>query len=279
MYPKGTKESSKRTAKPVKRKFYGNRFTQNSENDDDQSTNAKKLSSASSEDVIINSLHCYRIIEFLSVFTALADFLICRVCKQKIKFAESGHRGLGFKLFITCTCGHREINSGPLIHTGYEINRRIVFVMRLLGIGREGINIFCGLMDISQGISICTYDSIVKHIHTAARSVFDTFCKKAIEEEKEENVENGRLPNHLKVSGDGSWKKREFTSLYGVATLIGHYSGKIIDLVIKSRYCQSCTFWSKKQDTEEYIEWYEQHQEECSINHDGSAGKMKVDSI
>jgi len=277
MYPKGNKEIAERIAKPRKRKFHGNRFTQQDDTSE-QSTSARKLS-ASSEDIIINPLHYYRIIEFLTVFTTLAEFLICRVCKQNIKFEESGHRGLGFKLIVSCTCGRREINSGPLIHTGYEINRRIVLVMRLLGIGREGINIFCGLMDIGQGISISTYDSIVQHIYTAARSVFDAVCKRAVEEEKEENVNNERPPNDLKISGDGSWKKRGFTSLYGVATLIGYYSGKIIDLVVKSRYCQACTFWNKKKDTDEYIEWYEEHKEECFINHDGSAGKMEVDSI
>lgn len=227
-------------------------------------------------------MHRYRIVEFLYVFTALAEFLICRVCKQSIKFEESGHRSLGFKLIVSCSCGRREINSGPLIHTGHEINRRLIFVMRLLGIGREGINIFCGLMDLGQGLTIGVYEQAMQHIYTAAHSMFESICKKAVEEEKEENVKNERPPNHLKISGDGSWsllEKREFTSLYGVTTLIGYYSGKVIDLVVKNSYCQDCTFWSKKKDTDEYIAWYENHKEECFINHDGSADKMEVDSI
>ncbi|XP_025152724.1 uncharacterized protein LOC109504083 isoform X2 [Harpegnathos saltator] len=118
--------------------------------------------------------------------------------------------------------------------------------MRLLGIGREGINIFSGLMDIGQGISTSSYTISVQHIYTAARSMFDIFCKKASEEEQIENVNKGRPPTEFKVSGDGSWKKRGFTSLYGVTTLIGYYTGKIIDLVVKSGYCQACTFWNKK---------------------------------
>lgn len=101
-------------------------------------------------------------------------------------------------------------------------------------------------MDIGQGLSRNTYDLIVEHIHIAARTVFDILCQKAIKKEKEENVKNGRSPMNLKISGDGSWKKRGFTSLHGVTTLIGYYSGKVIDLIVKGSYYQACTFWSKK---------------------------------
>lgn len=67
--------------------------------------------------------------------------------------------------------------------------------------------------------------------------------------------------------------------MYGVTTLIGYYTGKIIDLVVKSAYCQACIFWKKKEGTDEYTKWYEQLEEECSMNHSGSAGKMEVDAI
>ncbi|XP_046737742.1 uncharacterized protein LOC124406386 [Diprion similis] len=81
------------------------------------------------------------------------------------------------------------------------------------------------------------------------------------------------------VSGDGTWKKRGFKSLYGVTTLIGYYSGKVVDLVVKSSYCQGCTFWKNKTHTKEYEEWFEDHEENCLKNHEGSAGKMEVDSM
>lgn len=279
MYPKGSRNTSQRISKPPKRRFHGNQHSKNESDNLDKSISAKKLRTASTDNIIVNPLHCYRIIEFLTVFGALAEIVICKVCKRNVKFGECGHRGLGFKIVVSCNCGHREIISGPLINTGYEINRRIVFTMRLLGIGREGINIFCGLMDICQGISTSTYDSIVKHIHTAVSSMFKTTTKKAVDEEKELNVQQGRPLTDLKVSGDGSWKKRGFTSLYGIATIIGYYSGKVVDLVVKSSYCQACVFWNKKKNTDEYVEWYEQHEETCSANHEDSAGKMEVNAI
>lgn len=109
--------------------------------------------------------------------------------------------------------------------------------MRLLGVSRQGINISSGLMDIGHGISISTYMILSCDMYTAASAVFDSVCKKAVAEEKEKNVQNGRPEAEFKVSDDGSWKKRGFSSLYGVTTLIGYYSGKVLDLVVKSGYC------------------------------------------
>lgn len=141
-YPKSKKSASERASKSRKRKFHGNRFTSTEKEQSDASISAQKLSSASNENIIVNPLHCYRIVEFLTDFNTIANMVIYGTCKQKITFAETGHRGLGFKIVISCMCGLREINSGPLLNTGYEINRRIVFVMRLLGIGREGIDVY-----------------------------------------------------------------------------------------------------------------------------------------
>lgn len=278
-YPKKGRSDISRTARPQKRRFQGNQFTSADEDTAETSASARKLLTASSEDIRTNPLHTYRIIEFATVFLALSEILVCRQCKQAVSFEDAGHRGLGFKIIVTCRCGRREINSGPFIHTGYEINRRIVLVMRLLGIGRNGINLFCNVMDICSGLSESSYNKIVHHIHSAAKSVFDFTCKKAVEEEKEKNSEQERPLLNLKVSGDGSWKKRGFKSLYGVTTLIGYYSGKVIDLVVKSSYCQGCTFWKNKTNTDEYCEWFEVHEEQCTKNHEGSAGKMEVDAI
>lgn len=61
--------------------------------------------------------------------------------------------------------------------------------------------------------------------------------------------------------------------------MIGFHTGKVIDLIVKSEYCHACIFWKKKKDTDEYTEWYEQHQEQCFANHSGSACKMEVDAV
>lgn len=175
-----------------------------------------------------------------------------------------------------CRCGCSTINSGSFISTGYEINRRIVIVMRLLGIAQEGINLFANLMDICDGLSQQAYDNVVVHIHSATKAVFDFCCEKAVNEEKKENEKHERRLLDLKISGDRSWKRRGFKFLYDVTTLIAYNTGKVIDLIVKSSYCQECNMWKNRQNTDKYNEWLEEHEENRSKNHEGSAGKMEM---
>lgn len=102
--------------------------------------------------------------------------------------------------------------------------------------------------------------------------------RKAVDEEVQSN--SGDNQRNITVSGDGTWRKRGFSSLFGVATLIGKATGKVVDAVVKSSYCQMCTLWKNKFDTEEeYNDWMEDHKKECGNNHDGNAGKMEPDTI
>lgn len=197
-----------RPARPRRRKYEGNQFscvedinTVEESNDEEASASAKKLKK-SLDDIIINPSFCYRIIEFISVFSALADILVCSKCKQKVSFGESGEKGLGFKLSVTCKCGTVLIPSSPFILNAYEINRRIVFAMRLLGVAREGIHIFCGIMNLGTGISQHAYDRIIQHIHVSVKKLFEVSTKNAIELEKKENEKKEKPILNLTVSGD-----------------------------------------------------------------------------
>lgn len=282
---KGKRGEPSRAYAAKKRQFQGNQFVEKSGEDKIEeehagsSASAKKIKRKTGDEVSYNPLIAYRIIEFFTVFTALSEILVCYKCKNPVKFEQTGFRGFGFKIIVVCRCGRSTINSGPFVGTGYEINRRIVLVMRLLGIAREGINLFANLMDICDGLSQQAYDNIVVHLYSATKAVFDFCCEKAVNEEKKENEKHERRLLNFKVSGDGSWKKRGFKSLYGVTTLIAYYTGKVIDLVVKSSYCQECNMWKNRQNTEEYYEWLTEHEENCSKNHEGSAGKMEVSAI
>lgn len=61
-------------------------------------------------------------------------------------------------------------------------------------------------------------------------------------------------PIGVTVSGDGTWRKRGFSSLFGVATVIGNLTGKVIDVVVKSAHCKVCETWDKLIGTLEYEE-------------------------
>ncbi|EZA55139.1 hypothetical protein X777_05326 [Ooceraea biroi] len=114
----------------------------------------------------------------------------------------------------------------------------------------------------------------MENIFIATKTIFNTIIQKAGREEKEKNSETGNKENELIVSGDGSWSKRGFSSLFGVITLIGHYSNKVLDLAVKSSFCKACISWRSKRDTPEYDKWLNTHHDNCLANHAGSAGKM-----
>lgn len=90
-------------------------------------------------------------------------------------FSYHGQRRLWFQVCITC--GEQFINSCPSIATCYEINRHIVYVMRLIGLHR-------------------------------CESVFDIVPFKAVREEKLLSAHLGEPEDVLTVFGDDSWQKR-----------------------------------------------------------------------
>ena len=53
--------------------------------------------------------------------------------------------------------------------------------------------------------------------------------------------------------------------------------GKCIDFEIKSKVCKSCQYWKSKKGTEKYLKLKDTHV--CTVNHDGSAGKMECEGV
>ena len=126
------------------------------------------------------------------------------------------------------------VNSKPFVGNSYEINRRFLFVMRVLGLGLKGAAKFCGLMDMPAFISQPTYDSVINNIHSCVKNSHRKKFSTSLYRRKNLTSEHQGEENSTE-SGDGTWKKRGHTSLYGVTSLIGYYSGNIIDIFVKSR--------------------------------------------
>ena len=149
-------QGSRRPCHGAKRRsFRGNQFT-GDEKINQTSSAAKKLKSGDAQfDVQVIPSAVYVIVHW-SLFLSLQKSLICRVCKGNVTFGESNMQGLGFNLNVMCKCNDSQsIPSSPKIHTGFEINRRMVYVRRLLGVGFNGLKNFCGLLDIScSGLSL-----------------------------------------------------------------------------------------------------------------------------
>ena len=113
--------------------------------------------------------------------------------------------------------------------------------MRFIGVSYKGAKKFCGLMDFPPFLCKSTYCIILEHICEASKGMAHFFMKKACNEEIDLNSTDSESNNtDLIVSGDGTWHKRRFLSLFGATSLIGHFTGKIIDVLVKSSYYKAC---------------------------------------
>ena len=79
---------------------------------------------------------------------------------------------------------------------------------------------------------------------------------------------------------DGTWQKRDFSSLLGIVYVIEFNTGKVLDYKVFSKFCNECNIWNKHdKDTEAYKSWKLGHQNHCNINFEGSTGAMEPAGI
>ena len=224
----------------------------------------------------------YRVIDFLLVFNTISTLVKCAQCDEKLQFKSCKNEGLGFEIEVKCAkCDPRYVPSSARIGRSYEINSRFAFVMRILGLGLAGCNKFCGLMDLARNfLSKTSYLDTMNKICPSVKTTAEKFLISAATEEKNETHKNTQS-NILTVSGDGTWMKQGFTSLFGVTSLIGYWKGKVIDIFVSSLFCNLCKLWEKKLTTSEFEEWHEEHVNngECQANHTGPSGNMEVNAV
>lgn len=243
VHSKGSRVQRNRTKHGVQKKrvFHGNRFTNLDQIDTaNTSASARKLSTPEEFDVPISDNLRYVILSFFHVFSVLATFVKCSKCDGQVQFSRTCQKGLGFQLVVTCPCSTRTIDSCKRVGSNYEINNKIVFVMRLIGVGINGLNLFCAFMDFTKNFSKYTYYNSTQNIKIASKKVYELVIDKTAKEEKKLTAEKGLDDSKLFVSGDGTWAKKGFSSLIGVATLIGKFSGKVLDAFVSSKRCHQC---------------------------------------
>lgn len=138
---KGSKSSTCSQHKPkVAKRRPLNRFEADSGVEGLSASGKKLRLSNSSDDIDVDAGFGYRHVNFISVMHAIAQVVVCKTCGQDIKFTESAMCGLGFKIVISCeNCKKTEIPNSPSVTNGYEINHRMTFAIRTLGIGLNGI--------------------------------------------------------------------------------------------------------------------------------------------
>lgn len=270
-----------------KRKFSGNRYTNNSENAHSigKSSSSKKLNNSAFDYSCNAKLKLgYRIVDISSFFTEITNVLCCKICGGEIKVMETLCKGLSSIFQINCdNCNNlKSFRNCPMMGKKAnipEINRRFFYAMRCIGQGYAGMKTFCGAMDIPPPVQKAAYNNVLRKI---AATVKDVACLSMSNATKQEIQETGQTDNGetglLTVSGDGSWKTRGFSSKIGIVSVVGAESGKVLDVEVMSSYCKGCES-SKLKKGEELKIWKAKHESLCLKNHSGSAGMMEVSGM
>ena len=106
-------------------------------------------------------------------------------------------------------------------------------------------------------------------IYTAYEKAALNSMKKAAEEAQDKTL---NVPTKQRVTIDGSWQKRGFTSLNGVVTAV--VNNKIIDTKAFSKHCKGFSMWKKHRGSPAYNRW--KADQICRINHTKSSGAMEA---
>ena len=96
--------------------------------------------------------------------------------------------GLAIEYFLRCTnvdCSWEKTffsSIKPEHCRSFDINKRIIYAMRRIGVGLAGIKTFLALMDLPSPMSHSAYDKLSNKIHKAVKDVAVEIMKEAAEE-------------------------------------------------------------------------------------------------
>ena len=228
--------------------------------------------------------HGYRLIE-ITILDGLVRRLLCPNCQDfglNVYEDDSMRRGMSSFIFIKCrNCNYHDesYTSKTVEHASAtqgrntdDINIRAVYATRHCGVGLSGLTKLCGLLNMPPPITQHSYDNINKKLEVAAENIAKESMKSTVEDiiEKE--------GTDIKVSVDGTWQRRGFSSLNGVLAAVSVWTGKVIDIEIMSRHCKSCVANEslKIVNPVEYDVWKNSHNKYCHLNYVGSAPGMEA---
>lgn len=167
--------------------------------------------------------------------------------------------------FCNCTL---QLSSHPVDST---INVDFVWGLSAIGTGFSQGEELCAILDLPF-MRKSTYQQQEKKVRGKWETLLLEQMQQNAENEKAFAIEAGQLEDgvpFITVIADGGWAKRSYghsySSLSGVACIIGARTKKILYLGIRNKFCFACTTSSKKH--------------ECFKNFKGSSTSMEQDII
>ena len=126
--------------------------------------------------------------------------------------------------------------------------------MRSIGVGLAGTKTVLSLMNLPP-VKCAAYNKLQKKIHLSVKEVATEVMQGAVEEIR--GASDDEITD-VSISCDGTWQKRGFTSLNGAVIIMSTDTGKVLDVEVMSRYCNTCVMHEKLKLTDPAK--YEQYQ-------------------
>ena len=189
------------------------------------------------EDRVTSGNH---IINLSLLSCALSSFMKCKYCDANgsIVCVENSKKraGIAAKLILECTsCGvqHSFCTSENTDH-GFENNIRFVYGLRSIGKGAAAGKTLCSILNMPKPPT-----KFIK-FNTILNKATKECASKSMTEAVKEAVDQNDGSVDIAVALDGTWQKRGHTSLNGVESTTSVDTGKVIDVEILTKYCQTC---------------------------------------
>ena len=227
----------------------------------------------------------YRLIDLDCLTPALSSLHMC--CEEGVTINdENENNGMCSKLSFVCLgCGNKvNFRTSKVLPdsagVSYEVNRRAAYAATEMGVGREAIEDFTGIMGMPPPSKNKSWHQHCKVVNKAAEEEFEENTKTAglnLRKTLEINIENstGEETLDVAVSFDGTWHHRGFTSSHGIGVIMSVDTGEVLDAVALSKDCSTCLH-NPNADSE----WMEAHKQsgECEINFDGPSTSMETEA-
>ncbi|CAG2244377.1 unnamed protein product [Mytilus edulis] len=219
------------------------------------------------------------------------DAAICSTCKtgelNVIDASEINKSGLCLKLAFRCN----ECHSNTVFDTDekgnfefskiHNVNRLSVLAMRMMGKSRNALLKFCSILDLPSPVNYGPYKKHTETWKEIATEIIEENLSEAAEEIqqlKRNSGWDGEGACKCSVSVDGSWAHVGYSSRFGFVSVISVDTGKVLDYVTLSNECKACKKWERegKTHTRDFLQWFVEHEKDCTLNHDGSAKTMEA---
>ena len=224
----------------------------------------------------------YRLID-ISILANIFRVVCCPECKDtktlQLSDINDEKKGLARLLKLQCTsCLYTKTfftakqlgTSEKGGRKSFDVNVRTGYASRQIGAGYEQIKKFCSYLNMPSPMLSNNYTKISDKLRVSAKKVAEKSMAAAASELR------GEAPTaDVGVSVDGTWQRKGYSSMNGVITAISVDNGKVLDTAILTKNCKACVRM-RSAEPETYQAWYEKHQSDCSLNHEGSSPAMET---